>query len=439
MKRREWLKLSAAGVAVTGVNLWPGVSAAQTVCNVCAPGVPGTPTKTFDLEIGDLAVRMVDGEIVNMLAFRLMSGAWRVPGPVMRVKEGSIVRVTISNTRKETHGFEITGIPASKTVINPGCTCTVQFTAPMGGTYIYHDSFGDSPLYRLLGLHGVLVVDPISGTTAQTAKNAIPSRTPYSLNRLTAAQKTSVAALFDALGMTDRFLGGADGKWKPCELDQEYSIQEKIWTLSEVDPRFNRLLEVGKPIASNPSLTSNVVANFVPRYFTLSNKSGYDLHLKNPDVFIANYIGEPTLIRMVNVGLAHHSVHSHGNHWMRLSQANLNPASPSFGQVEVADNIFELDVWAMWPMDRRDMLLPFEIPPDIPYKALNTAQPGPSQFQRMVEKRTQEPFPLRYVVHDHTEMGTTASGGNYPQGMVTHWEISGGLGGRSAQQASLKL
>lgn len=437
MYRREWLKLGAAGVATTSLGLWPNVSIAQTICNACDAGVQGTAAKTFELEIGDLATRMVDGEMVNMLAYRLTSGSWRVPGPVIRVKEDSLVGIKITNTRKETHGFEIAGIPASKTVIDPGCTCTVQFVAPMGGTYIYHDSYGDTPLYRILGLHGVLVVEPLNGSTEQTSSNPIASITPYSLDQLQPSQRQSISALFDAMGMTDRFLGGADGKWKPCAEDQDYSNQEKIWIISEVDPRFNSLVELGKPIASNPSLTSNIVQNFVPRYFTLSNRSGFDLHGKDNDSFTANYIGEPTLIRMANVGLAHHSMHTHGNHWMRLSQANLDVNSPDFGTVEVADNIFELDTWSMWPMDRRDLLLPFEIPPDIPYRSLDGKQAGTTQFERMVQGKTQEPFPLRYVVHDHTEMGTTAAGGNYPQGMVLHWEILGGLGGRNAQQAYL--
>jgi hypothetical protein len=49
----------------------------------------------------------------------------------------------------------------------------------------------------------------------------------------------------------------------------------------------------------------------------------------------------------------------------------------------------------------------------------------------MVNGQAQEPFPLRYVMHCHTEMSQTAAGGNYPQGMVSHWEILGGVGGRA--------
>jgi hypothetical protein len=40
-------------------------------------------------------------------------------------------------------------------------------------------------------------------------------------------------------------------------------------------------------------------------------------------------------------------------------------------------------------------------------------------------KRRQEPWPLLYPMHCHIEMSQTASGGQYPQGMITHWELLG--------------
>lgn len=53
------------------------------------------------------------------------------------------------------------------------------------------------------------------------------------------------------------------------------------------------------------------------------------------------------------------------------------------------------------------MILPFERPPDVP-----------------VWPPREEPFPLKYVMHCHTEMSQTAGGGNYPQGLVTHWTMT---------------
>jgi tRNA(Arg) A34 adenosine deaminase TadA len=80
------------------------------------------------------------------------------------------------------------------------------------------------------------------------------------------------------------------------------------------------------------------------------------------------------------------------------------------GAVVVRDNILERDGWSLRPLDRKDMLLPFEVPKDIP---------------PAVWPPREEPFPLRYAMHCHTEMSQTAGGGNYPQGLVTHWELLG--------------
>jgi hypothetical protein len=436
MERREFLKYGAAGLATAGLGLSPAEALAQAACKPTLVGRAVSPTSRFQMAIADVRTRLVDGKSVNQIGFSLVAGygplgatpaaAARVPGPVLRVREGTPVQITIQNNRPEWHGFQINGVAGTRTEIAPGCSVTITFTAPAAGTYIYHDAFGTTPLYRLLGLHGVLVVEPAYGTTA--AK----SRTPYSLNGLTPAQRQPITALFDALGMTDRFQGGVAGKWVPAPLNAEYSNQEKIWVLSQVDPRFNALVTPGQPIKSAPALTANVVENFQPRYFTINNRSGYDLH-RGDDVVIRNYIGEPTLIRAVNVGLCHHATHIHGNHPMNLAHVehpDLYDGSPNYGRMTVCDNIYEVDTWAMWPMQRNDLLLPLEAPPDIPYD-VPVLGGRRSQWTRMVNGQAQEPFPLRYVMHCHCEMSQTASGGNYPQGMVTHWEILGGVGGRA--------
>ena len=131
-------------------------------------------------------------------------------------------------------------------------------------------------------------------------------------------------------------------------------------------------------------------------------------------------------MRTINAGLAHHATHIHGNHMFELAHTILTEDGflPIAGGVEnkgkviLHDNVWERDTWPTWPMQIRDMLLPLEIPPDIP------------NWEIFAKKTAQEPFPLRYVMHDHCEMGTTAAGGNYPQGAVLHWQITGPVGGR---------
>jgi Multicopper oxidase len=460
MRRRDLLKYTSYGALVAAVNTYPLRALADSVCGTCSGGLAGVPDVEIHLAIMRQRVEMVDGQKLWMLGYKDLGGGLctafpgdpnstctgpRIPGPVLRVKQGQLVKITIDNLRAERHGFEVTGYPDSKTEIAPFSCCSVTFVANQTGTFLYHDRLGGSPLYRLLGLHGAFIVQP---DYAALAPGALI--TPYAGSQLTPAVRKVFEALGDVTKVNGRFPGG---KWVPCAIDQPYSFQEKIWLETQVDPRLNALLDGNEdaPIQSNPSLTSSIWDTFTPRYFTMNGRSGFDLS-QHEDVVAKNFIGEPTLIRCINAGLSHHSNHIHGNHLFELAEAV--PINDSVGRgidsgdVTVLGNVPERDVWPMWPMQRCDLLLPYETPPDIPYDIKSGGVVQPPQFQSMVSRNiniereppplvTQfEPFPLRYVMHCHCEMSTTAAGGNYPQGLVTHWEIAGGLGGRAQLAAA---
>ena len=416
MERRQFLQLGGAGLIGTSAT-------AQLAATVAEAQTAATQ---INLSIVDTQVTLIDGEKVDALAFVRSGGGGgpRVPGPVLRVRQGDTVTIRVTNQRPEPHGFEIGGISRSRMTIGPSRTTSVTFTAPLAGTYLYHDaSHASRHLYRLLGLHGAFIVHPRDGRTASG------SRTPYSLERLGADPGApKVASVFDALGTTARFPGG---KWVPCGLDAEFSTQERIWLFNQIDPRLNALIRPsGVQTSSLAASNQAIVAAFTPRYFTINGRSGFDVSSPSeaPDVVISNYIGEPTLIRTLNAGLCHHATHIHGNHLFELAHSVLS--SDGFlpfmgasrtgapGEVVLHDNIWERDVWPTWPLQIRDMLLPLEVPPDIP------------NWDKFANSEAQEPFPLRYVMHDHCEMGTTAAGGNYPQGAVTHWEVLGRVNGR---------
>lgn len=448
MRRRDFLKYSGGGVALTAIGLpWGRAFAA---CSAMGSGA----TVEFDLRIGPTTITMIDGERFPALAFND-----RVPGPVIRVKQGRTVVLRVYNDTPELHSLEITGI-AGKWDIDPHSYAEASFEAKTCGSYIYHSRVDNSPLYRLLGLHGALIIYPDYDELRCDNKLI----TPYDLDSLGA--DSAIGKIFAALGTTERFQSGngCDGKWHPVEDPgqeytlTEYSNQEKIWVLAQVDPKFNALIQSDGSVPGKPS-AAEVVAGWLPRYFTINGRSGFDLS-HAPDIVPSNYIGEPTLMRIMNVGLSHHANHIHGNHWLELTCSDLiNSSGESIfdeeGHVTTSDtrpvdsgrviprrNVFEVDTLPMWPMQRKDVLLPFEIPPDIPYIRNDDGTVTPVQFNDMVRrgnnlelsgatlKSKYEPFPLRFVMHCHVEMSTTAAGGNYPQGMVTHWQINGGLGQR---------
>lgn len=377
MRRRSFIKAGALGAAAV----------------VTAPvdQIKASPTATyFALTIAPANAEMIDGTMVPVLGYFLDGTA---ASAELRVREGQTITVDVINKDVAAHGFAIPGIPAATiAMIAPGATASVSFVAPAAGSFLYADPYM-APLGRVLGLHGAFIVEPVQGATI----NGSP--TPYSQARHT----PQITALFDALGGGSlRFPGE---KWNPADENRE-----KLWLFSQTDPLLNAAVAAGQSV--NPA---TIAATFLPRYFTINGLSGYDTALHGDThsvgspaerIMPSGRQGQPCVIRTMNAGLATHSVHIHGNACMMLAD------SAPTGEQTIRRNLLERDAWMLRPMERIDMLLPFERPPDIPLAAWPPKE---------------EPWPLRYVMHCHCEMSQTAGGGNYPQGAVTHWEMTGPL------------
>jgi FtsP/CotA-like multicopper oxidase with cupredoxin domain len=360
MNRRSFLAYGGAGATVA---VAPQHALAQTA------------SSKIDLVIEPADVELIDGRVVYQLLF-FAAGAAR---PVLRAREGDLVTVRVRNNAPEAHGFAIPGAPAATIpAIAPGGVGEATFRVPVGGTYLYLDPL-NAPANRLLGLHGALVVTPRESRTPNGAA------TPYSRAALTPAARLVFDSMSEA--PTARYPGDP---WKPT--------REKIWVFTQIDPALNALAELRRPIDG-----ASLRRTFAPRYFTINGLSGFDSS-EDPSIKPKGYVGQPLLIRTLNAGGVTHAPHIHGNHVLECSGVGVN------GAVVVRDNILERDSWSLRPLDRKDMLLPFEVPKDIP---------------PAVWPPREEPFPLRYAMHCHAEMSQTAGGGNYPQGLTTHWELLG--------------
>jgi hypothetical protein len=380
MRRRRFLQLGALGSAAA-------LSAPVTESF-------GSTTRTdFVLTIVPTSVEMIDGTHVYMLLYFLDNLS---PRPVIRVNEGEQISIAVTNMDTRAHGFAIPGIPgATIPAIAPGSTSALVFTAPAGGSFLYVDPY-EAPLNRVIGLHGAFIVRPLVGRTP------MGSETPYSQ----AAQTMQVQSFFDALGGgSPRFPGE---KWNPYDPERE-----KIWLFSQTDPSLNAAVAAGATVSG-----ASVTSTFLPRYFTINGRSGFDTafhgisaggsgdHDGGNLIMPSGRQGQPCLIRSMNAGLCTHSPHIHGNHVMLCTEM------AAYGRSICETHVYERDVWLLHPLDRVDVILPFERPPDIPVGCWPPRE---------------EPFPLRYVMHCHNEMSQTAAGGNYPQGLVTHWEMTGPL------------
>ena len=382
MKRRQFLQLGAVGTAAALVLPATRGFAADTRTN-------------FSLVIKPATASMIDGTEVYVLVYCLDG---LTAQPELRVTEGDPITISVTNNDVTPHGFAIPGIPdATIAMVEAGSTGTVKFAAPGGGSYLYVDPY-KAPLNRVLGLHGAFIVEPSDGKT--------PAGSPTPFSRL--EQTPQIEAFFDALGGgRARFPGE---KWNPDKPERE-----KLWLFSQTDPKLNARIRAGEAV--NPD---SVVANFLPRYFTINGLSGFDashIHVDHSHgsssaarIIPTGKQGEPCLIRTMNAGLATHSVHLHGNHCMTCSESDESGAN--FRETHV----YERDTWLLAPLARIDVILPFERPSDIPR--------GKGRWPPR-----EEDFPLKYVMHCHTEMSQTAGGGNYPQGATTHWAMTDAITG----------
>jgi len=390
VNRRDFLKFSSCGLAAVVVGSAGGWALFGK------DSLAFAASTRLDLTLVEADAEMVDGVQVPMWAFSssLLSvdgvtplGA-RTPGPILFATAGDTLRVRVRNeiSGGGPHGFAVPGVVDTGPLAF-GEETDVSFTAPAPGTYFYLDPFNE-PVNRVMGLHGALIVLP----------SPLGNGTPFD------APTSQVRQLFDDLGTTAHFPG------HPWDHDRN-----GVWVFNTIDPAKNQaaFASVG------PLAPAAFLDGYLPSYFTLNGKSGFfgaqhgaaahsDGHAGSHDaqahISLHGHIGQPLVLRTLNAGLMWHSPHIHGNHVYHLSSDGM-----------VLENLQMVDTWALPPAGRRELLLPFIAPPDIPGNF----------WQRTATGLNDELFPLIYPMHDHNEISNTAAGGNYPQGIATHWQVNG--------------
>ncbi|AOH86822.1 copper-binding protein [Sphingomonas panacis] len=156
-RRRDILRIGGAG-ALTAC--WPGWAAAVSA------GVPVAPVSAggtdIELRIAHQMLR-IGGRETHAIG---INGT--VPGPLIRLREGQDVRLTVVNdladedTSIHWHGlllpFQMDGVPGiSFPGIRAGSRFTYEFPIRQSGTYWYHSHSG---LQEQMGHYGPIVIDP---------------------------------------------------------------------------------------------------------------------------------------------------------------------------------------------------------------------------------------------------------------------------------------
>ncbi len=167
LNRRVLLRgavLAGSGVALS--TLFPAWARSGTVGTMGGMGAANSPSEVLSgdhiaLTIGE-AHFSVGGKSGHACT---VNGT--LPGPIIRLKEGQKVRLTVTNTLKEDssihwHGvllpFQMDGVPGvSFPGIKPGRTFDYAFEVKQSGTYWYHSHSG---MQEAMGQYGAIVIDP---------------------------------------------------------------------------------------------------------------------------------------------------------------------------------------------------------------------------------------------------------------------------------------
>jgi CopA family copper-resistance protein len=134
---------------------------AQSATPGTAPTLPTLTGPNIDLRIGHSELK-VDGRAGHVVT---INGT--VPGPLLRLKEGQTVRLSVTNSLNEDtsihwHGLlvpaQMDGVPGvSFPGIKPGETFVYEFPLKQSGTYWYHSHSG---LQEAEGHYGPIIIDP---------------------------------------------------------------------------------------------------------------------------------------------------------------------------------------------------------------------------------------------------------------------------------------
>jgi len=442
MKRRDFLKLSATGVAtiVMGSHL-PFFGAK----NAYAAG-----NQTLEVTITEALKNMVTHNSINnaqcyfwVYKMRLVDPVnpllgtnipVECPGPSIYAIKGDTINIKITNTLDEPHSFFIPGsLPTDPVMfdsgpIPPNGTFTGTFTASQSGAHLYYDNL-NSPVNRVMGLHGALVIRPAA---AALGRNFTPYDVPGA----------HVQNLFDDFGPGKAFPGL---RWEDGDAATNCPpFRTYVWLYHQCSPRL--FAEVGNfPAGKNYPAAQfmNKIArdpfsptrqNAIPEYHTINGQSGFFSHF-SPTITPMARVGEPQIIHILNAGTQTVSHHIHLNHFYITSingAANPNP--------------IWVDVYGIKPMEKIDYLFPMMRPPDNanergigrPDKPLNTTLGHPC-WPPLQEMETfipphgttakdlagndvemgQRLSPLCFPGHDHLESSQTAQGGNYNCGLIS--------------------
>ncbi|MEX2355438.1 MAG: copper-containing nitrite reductase [Thermaerobacterales bacterium] len=131
---------------------------------------PPITRRTAELVQVDIEAVELDGMLHDGTTYHYWTFDSTVPGPMIRVREGDTVELTLRNAENsrmahniDLHAVNGPGGGAAVTLVNPGEAKTFSFKALNPGLFIYHCAAPHIPTHIALGMYGLILVEPEEG------------------------------------------------------------------------------------------------------------------------------------------------------------------------------------------------------------------------------------------------------------------------------------
>jgi nitrite reductase (NO-forming) len=118
----------------------------------------------------NLTATEVTAEVEPGVTYNYMTFDGQVPGPLIRVRRGDTVRVTLENdsSNQMPHNIDLHAVygpggGADDSTVNPGETAQFEFTAMYPGVHVYHCAVPNMDMHISAGMFGAILVEPEDG------------------------------------------------------------------------------------------------------------------------------------------------------------------------------------------------------------------------------------------------------------------------------------
>jgi nitrite reductase (NO-forming) len=147
-------------------------AAAQAVSIAMDPAAVPAPLGARAPQLVKYAIETVEleGKLDDGTTFTYWTFGRKVPGPMLRVKQGDTVELTLSNSKssKAFHSIDLHAVTGGMgggehTQVAPGQSKTIRFKALNPGLYVYHCATPSVAHHISAGMYGLILVEPKEG------------------------------------------------------------------------------------------------------------------------------------------------------------------------------------------------------------------------------------------------------------------------------------